>query len=111
MENQSKEIKPMPPGMYGYTVTDRSGSVIEENGKVTNSLHEYVAYINQLGELLGSSLGFNGVEEMVLMAKSRHTICLEIEDLHYAAIYKTKADRHEISHFMHEKGEENDVLR
>ncbi|NBB78717.1 MAG: hypothetical protein GVY36_04630 [Verrucomicrobia bacterium] len=110
MEYENDESKPMPDGMYGYTVTDRTGSVVENNGKITNSLHEYVAYINQLGGLLGASLGFNDVEEMVLLGKNRHTICLEVEDLHYGAIYKAKSDRHEISQFMHNKAEENDVL-
>jgi hypothetical protein len=35
---------------------------------------------------------------------------MEIDELHYAATYKTKADHLEISQFIREKGEENDVL-
>jgi hypothetical protein len=107
---QKAEEKYMPPGMYGYAITDNSGSIIEKNGTVSNSLDQYAAYFNQLGDLLGDSLGFNGYEEMILLGKSRHALCMEIDELHYAATYKTKADHLEISQFIREKGEENDVL-
>ncbi|HAV13789.1 MAG TPA: hypothetical protein DCX06_09930 [Opitutae bacterium] len=112
MEDNTNKPEPkyMPPGMYGYAVTDNSGSIVEKNGTVSNSLDQYVAYFNQLGSLLGDSLGFTSYEEMILLGKSRHALCMEIDDLHYAAIYKAKADRREMSQFIQQKGEENDVL-
>ena len=109
-ETDNADEKYMPPGMYGYAVTDNSGSIVEKNGRVYNSLEQYAAYFNQLGELLGSSLGFTGFEDMILLGKNKHALCMEIDDLHYAAIYKAKADYQEMKQFMQEKGEENDVL-
>jgi predicted regulator of Ras-like GTPase activity (Roadblock/LC7/MglB family) len=112
MENntQKTEEKYMPPGMKGYAITDNSGSIIEKNGAVSNSLDQYAAYFNQLGNLLADSLGFSGCEEMILLGKSRHALCMEIDELHYAAVYQAKSEHLEISQFIREKGEENDVL-
>jgi predicted regulator of Ras-like GTPase activity (Roadblock/LC7/MglB family) len=107
---ENTEEKYMPPGMYGYAITDNSGSIVEKNGTVSNSLDQYAAYFNQLGNLLADSLGFTECEAMTLLGKSRHALCMEIDELHYATVYKAKADRREIAQFIREKGEENDVL-
>lgn len=102
--------QPLVDGMYGYVVVDDSGRRVEEVGRVNQSLREYLPYFNQLSELVGDSLGFDDTEELILFGKSRHAICMSIDELHYGATFKVKADRREISAFLTEKGDDNDVL-
>jgi len=100
----------LPDNTYGYLITDDSGARIEEGGKVTQALSEYLPYFNQVSALIGDSLGFDSVEELILFGKARNTMCMSIDGLNYGAIYKSKADRRQISEFLQEKGDENDVL-
>ncbi|MFO8027287.1 MAG: hypothetical protein R6U56_06465 [Opitutales bacterium] len=99
-----------PPGLWGYVCTDPSGSVVEQEGQIAHSLDEYVAYFNQLGDLVADSLGFDSAEVIVFFGKKQNAICMEIDGLHYGGVFKPKSDRREVAEFFKEKGGDDDVF-
>ena len=107
---QTNEPGSFPAGLYGYVITDASAGIIEQNGTISNSIDEYAPYFNQLSALVADSFGFDAAEELVLFGKKQNASCMEIDDLHYAALFKSKAQRRDICNFLKAKGDENDVL-
>lgn len=99
-----------PSGLCGYACTDPSGSLVEQEGQLAHSLEEYVAYFNQLGDLVADSLGFSTAEELVFFGKKQNAICMEVDGLHYGGIFKPKSDLKEIAGFFNAKGGDDDVF-
>lgn len=84
--------------------------MVEQKGQAVHSLDEYVAYFNQLGDLVADSLGFGEAEELVFFGKKQNAICLEVDGLHYGGILKPKSDLKEIADFFKQKGGDDDVF-
>ncbi|MEM7789849.1 MAG: hypothetical protein AAF546_00475 [Verrucomicrobiota bacterium] len=112
MSNSSStaDTNSFPNGLYGYAVTDAGGNEIGQKGTISHSVNEFAPYFNQLAALVGDSLGFGETEEIVLFGKKQNALCIEIDGLHYGAIFKPKASYRDISEFLKLEGEENDVL-
>jgi hypothetical protein len=100
----------LPLGVYGYCATDNSGEEIEKKGQVAGTLEEYGAYFNQLTSLIADSLGFDEAESTIIFGKKENVICCEVEGVHYAATFKPKSSRREITDFFKRKGNDDEFF-
>lgn len=113
MDEPNRDSDPnaeLPSGIYGYFAAEPSGSVIERHGKIMHSLDEFAPYFKQLSDLVADGLGFGEAEELILFGKRVNAISLEADNICYGASVKPKGDLKEISRFLREKGDEDDVL-
>lgn len=108
-DETNTESKSFPSGLFGYIVTNASGELVQSKGDTAKPLEEFAPYFNQLSDLIADSLGFEEAVDVVLFGKKQNTLCTEIDEFHYGAVFKPKGKINEISDFLREKGNDYEL--
>ncbi len=99
-----------PKQIRSFAVGSPVGEVLVHDGDDAALLAEVSPLIHQLGSMVGSALGMETPESVLLIGKSLSTLTLEAEQHHYTALFEGFQSR-EIKTFLNGLTELTDAMK
>lgn len=80
------------PGLLSLVEVNRSSNILQAEGDDAETLAGVLVYFNQMTDLIGESLGLDGIVEGRMIGRSMTAVCLPTPDSIRGALFENRAN-------------------